>query len=327
MNGLCGSPYSNGTLFVTDRSNYIVRMLVPVAGGGYNVTTLAGGGTAKTVNGVGTNAFFNLALNCVVDPSMSVLYVTGTDASVRTVTIPSPLVGAVAQTSTVSTWAGGVPSAAGAVTNGWADAVGTNALFGQTIGMALDPTNTFMYVSDCGQRVIKRIVLANATVQTISGTHGVAGGTDGVNALWNCPRGLAVDPTNTYLYAGEYGGGTVRRLELATNNVVTIAGTYTTANLAFSEGLGTANTFYQLTGVAIDPQGNLILADNSHGYMRKMHLPSGLVTVIGGIGTNPTAANLVNFGPALSTPMDPQMVCMYPRQNPATAPNPPANSP
>ena len=68
--GLC----TDGTsLYIVDTGNNAIRQLDPATG---TVTTVAGGGAAASVDGVGTAAYFNTPTGCSWDPGSGDLFVT-----------------------------------------------------------------------------------------------------------------------------------------------------------------------------------------------------------------------------------------------------------
>jgi YVTN family beta-propeller protein len=106
---------------------------------------------------------------------------------------------------------------------------------------------------------------------------GVAGA-----AEFAVPRGLAIDPSGTKLYVADMGNNRIRQVNLATGEVITIAG----STVGFSDGVGTAAKFDSPRGVAISPDGNtLYIADSDNNRVRAIDLATKQVTTIAGNGT------------------------------------------
>jgi sugar lactone lactonase YvrE len=120
-----------------------------------------------------------------------------------------------------------------------------------------------------------------ATPYVFSTPAGVAsnGAIDGVGraARFDQPAGVAVDSAGN-IYLGDSENHTIRRITPA-GVVTTFAGT---AKLyGSSDGTGSAATFFYPQGLAIDPAGNLFVADTGNYTIRKI-TPAGVVTTLAG---------------------------------------------
>jgi sugar lactone lactonase YvrE len=116
-----------------------------------------------------------------------------------------------------------------------------------------------VYISDTGNERIRVVDGETLKIQTIAGT-GVAGyGGDGGQALQaqiSDARGLAVDSAGTVLLIADYGNSRLRRIDLATGIITTIAGNGGGA-LNYSPALTSLQTpLTHLLSVAIDAAGN-----------------------------------------------------------------------
>jgi len=85
------------------------------------------------------------------------------------------------------------------------------------------------------------------------------------------------------LYWADRAAGTIRKIDIAGNSVATVAGKATSAGCADGTG-GTTGTarFDQPHNCALGPDGNLYVADQTSGLVRKVTLPGGVVTTLGG---------------------------------------------
>lgn len=118
-----------------------------------------------------------------------------------------------------------------------------------------------------------------ATVSTIAGT-GSSGGTNGAGtvATFNRAAGLAIDKANKYLYTVEWSGHRLRRIDLATNEVITVAGSGTSGVLG---GLGTDAQFQFPWGVALDENNEYAYVASWNGSgVSKVRLSDNNVTLI-----------------------------------------------
>ncbi len=113
------------------------------------------------------------------------------------------------------------------------------------------------------------------------------------------PRAAAADPTGTYLYIGDDGSGTVRRMHLATAVTTIVAGGGTAIDDLSSLPARTA-ALTSPVGLAVDGQGNVFIADDTHNRIRRLS-PDGRITTIVGNGTFGYSGD---GGPAIRAQLD-----------------------
>ena len=93
------------------------------------------------------------------------------------------------------------------------DGVGTASRFNLVYGLALDAAKQVLYATDYNNNRIRRIDVASGAVTTIAG--GAAGlpsfGAIGTAATFGNPSGIALDPTSTKLYIGEFNACTLNK--------------------------------------------------------------------------------------------------------------------
>ena len=110
---------------------------------------------------------------------------------------------------------------------------------------------------------VRRVEMATGNMIIVAGQVLVLGSQDGVgsNALFGTPRGGVLDPGGLSLFLTDSNYNTIRRITLATFQVVTIAGTSNPTN-SFADGIGTLASFGSPYSLAIDSTGaNLFIAD------------------------------------------------------------------
>ena len=115
-------------------------------------------------------------------------------------------------------------------------------------------------------------------VSTFAGvgfSGGFADGT-GPTARFNAPLGMVIDKDDNLIVA-DFRNHRIRKVD-PQGNVTTIAGSIA----GFSNGTATAR-FYGPAGVAIDKDGNILVADYGNNRIRQVS-PSGVVTTIAGSG-------------------------------------------
>jgi len=106
---------------------------------------------------------------------------------------------------------------------------------------------------------------------------------------FNSPSGLALDATGN-IYVADWGNNLIR--EIATTGAVT---TFAGSGFAgYTDATGTLASFTMPTGLAIDPQGNLFVADAGNNLIREIN-PSGAVTTVAG---SDTTGYVDGLGPA-----------------------------
>jgi len=115
------------------------------------------------------------------------------------------------------------------------------------------------------------------TVSTFAGTAGGTNGT-GAAARFNAPMGIASD--GTYLYVADPTENQIRRIEISTGAVTTLAGTGAQGAL---DGEGTAATFSSPDGIAF-VGANLYVTEVGNNKIRKIVIATGVVTTLAGSG-------------------------------------------
>ena len=116
------------------------------------------------------------------------------------------------------------------------------AQFGLLSGIAADRTRGCVFVADTENHVILRIGVDSGAVEVTFGSKGSAGNADGdgaAGAKFNKPKGLAADG-NTLLVC-DSGNHAVRKINLATNAITTLAGGFQSpTSVAVDFGRGVA---------------------------------------------------------------------------------------
>ena len=105
---------------------------------------------------------------------------------------------------------------------GYRDGPGASALLGSPAGLYADGTGNLLF-ADTGNFVIRELSLDDDTVSTYAGEQST-GSEDGVGAQarFDAPQGLATDGPNVYV--ADTGNETIRKINLGTGTVTTIAG-------------------------------------------------------------------------------------------------------
>lgn len=237
------------TLFVADTGNHTIRKVVLAT---LKVTTLAGlAGSPGDSDGSGQNARFRAPVALVYDGA-GTLFVADKEArAIRRVTVATGMV----ETLSLS----GVALA-------------------EPTGLAMDG-GTRLFVADSGLDCILTIDLTSGVVSHFAGLPG--GGSDdgvGLAVRFRDPRCLTNDGQG-HLYVSDTGNHTIRRIDLATVKVTTVAGT---AGIPGSDdGIGDAARFYYPWDLLCDANaGALYVSDSANGTIRKILLSTREVSTV-----------------------------------------------
>lgn len=253
-----------GNVYVTDTNNNTVRKITAAG----VVSTIAGvAGEAGSQDGAGNASRFNGPTGIAIDLAGN-LYVADTgNHTIRKIT----------SSGVVATIAGmaGAP--------GYADGVGTAALFNLPSGVAVDASG-MIYVADRHNNTI-RTITPSGTVATLAGatTSGYADAV-GTQARFSWPAGIAVDSSG-YVYVSD--SNYVIRKIAPSGLVSTLAGT--AGSYGYQDGTGAAARFKSPEGLAVDLAGNVFVADSFSYTIRKV-TPSGVVTTVAGTANVPRNA-------------------------------------
>jgi uncharacterized delta-60 repeat protein len=239
----------------------------------YTFTTLAGlagnYGYGST-DGTGSTARFARPFGVAVDGVGNVYVADAGNNTIRKVT-PGGVV------TTLAGLAG--PS-------GSLDGTGSMARFAYPSGVAVDNAGN-VYVADDGNHTIRKVTPGGAvtTLAGLAGSYGSADGT-GSTARFNSPSGVAVDSAGS-VYVADGGNSTIRKVT-PDGVVTTLAGLaqYIGTN-SFSaggsaDGTGSAARFKFPSGVSVDSNGNIYVADEGNSTIRKV-TPDGVVTTLAGL--------------------------------------------
>ena len=236
---------SAGNAYVADFNNHTIRKMTPAG----VVTRLAGlAGSSGSVDGTGSAARFYGPEGVGVDSAGNIYVADSNNHTIRKVT----------PAGVVTTLAGLAGS------SGSADGTGSAARFNEPQGVAVD-INGNVYVADTYNGTIRKVTSAGV-VTTLTGDQ------------FNYPIGLAVD-SNGNVYVADTGNSTIRKVT-SSGVVTTLAGSASGPGSA--DGTGSAALLYQPSGVALDTNSNIYVADTWNCTIRKV-TPTGVVTTLAGL--------------------------------------------
>ncbi|UNK42627.1 gluconolaconase [Luteimonas sp. S4-F44] len=237
----------------------------PSAGLPARLELVAGDGHRGTVDGDWAQARFDDPYGIAVAADGTVFVAEG-GASNR--------IRRIAADGRVDTFAGGA--------EGFADGRGAQARLHTPSGLAIDAAGTLL-VADTGNHAI-RAIAPDGTVTTLAGT-GEAGFADGpaAQARFHAPTGVAVDAAGRVLVADGF-NDRIRVIEHG--QVRTLAGD---GQPGFADGSGRQARFDTPSGVAVDAEGIVWVADTGNHALRRI-ATDGTTTTQGLYGNDPDAA-------------------------------------
>lgn len=312
----------DGSIYVADSFNHMVRkiltsgIVVTVAGGnGVNPNQVAQPVTVPNgwLDGVGTATLFHGPSSITADANNNIFVLDNGNFRVRKIT-PLGVVSTIAGNGNgaplnlvpLNYPAGSALIGMGA-TMGSNNGVGTAAQLFYARGVTGDSRGN-LYISDSGNRLIRRVDATTKAVTYFAGTpppaqplvggflggqnQGVQGRADSVYPLaatFFSTYGIVCDATDTNLYVVD--SNSVRRIALnsyAAGAVTTIAGSTTGASGFADSAVGTSALFSGPRGIAIDAAGTfLYVADYTNNRIRAISLTAGatygaVTTIAGG---------------------------------------------
>jgi sugar lactone lactonase YvrE len=248
----------SGNVIVGDAGNNKIRKVTPAGA----VTTIAGSGTAGSLDGTGTGATFNFPTGIAVDGAGNIFVVDTSNRKIRKVA-PD----------------GSVTTVAGSGGYGSTDGPGTTASFYFPFGVAVDGAGN-LFVSDAMNNNIRKVA-PGGVVSTLAGSGARASrdGT-GTGAAFSYPIGVAADASGN-VYVADFATSKLRRITAAAV-VTTLAGS---GDSGKSDGAGPVATFQNPTGVAANGADEVYVADSLNHSIRKVSA-GGDVSTFAGTGAN-----------------------------------------
>ena len=265
---------STGTVYLADNDNYVIDdftvggNLNRVAGNhSYNMETLLTGQPPQGVE-------FNNPYGVIEDSTGNIYVADSSNFMVRELVKSSNLVNFFA----------------GDGTNGYSGDGGaaTSAELTNTFGVAKDSAGN-VYVADtysCAIREVNTSGVINlfaGVVVSNSAQCGYTGdGGPATSAKLYYPYGVAVDSKNS-VYIADYAEHVIRKVTSGT--ITTIAGIGGSGGYSGDGGLAVNAQLNEPVAVAVDPTGNVFIADYNNCRVREVSAVTGIITTVAGDGT------------------------------------------
>jgi len=255
-----------GNVYISDFANNRVRVVAPNG----TISTYAGNGNPGFAGdgGAATSAQLNQPAGLAVDAAGNLYIADSNNSVVRKVT-PSGTISTVAGTGGKFGFSGDGGAA-------------TSAKMMAPFGVALDSSGN-LYIADYFGW-IRKVTASTGNISTIAGNGNIGYAGDGgaaTSATFYNPIGVAVDASGN-IYIADSNNGAVR--EISGGKINTIAGSTGTLGYSGDGGPALLAQFSQLSGIAVDAQGNLYVADTGNNAIR-LFPAGGNVSTIAGNGT------------------------------------------
>jgi len=189
--------------------------------------------------------------------------------------------------------------------------------------IALDAAGNLYVAEDVEDSAsVRRVDAETGVITTIAGGgSGFSCGDGGpaVGACLNSPQGLAVDGEGDLFIADEY-GGRVRRVDVATGTISTVAGGNVSGPGFCGDGGPATSACVFPHALALDASDNLFIADEAGDRVRRVDATTGLISTVAGKG-RPTDSQARPYfcgdgGPAIDACLDePVAVALDPAGN------------
>jgi len=271
FNGVQGMAFDgSGNLFVADISNNRIRKITMSTG---LISTVAGTGTAG-YNGDGilaTAAQINIPSALAFDSNGDLYFTDRSNSRIRKITTSTGIISTVAGTGTAGYNGDGI--------------LATAAQLNNPNEVSFDAGGN-LYIADWINNRVRKVDKSTGIISTIAGTGTAGYNGDGIAATAaqiNGPCGIIFDNAGN-IYIAEYGGARVRKINIGSGLISTIAGTGTFGY----NGDGIAATTAQLAGCAyikFDAAENMFIGEGSNQRVREIIKSTGIINTIAGTGT------------------------------------------
>jgi len=158
---------------------------------------------------------------------------------------------------------------------GYKDGQGAKARFNRPHGLAMASDGSLLVADTWNHRL--RRVSPHGTVSTVAGGKGFADGV-GTAARFDMPWGIVIDGHGT-IYVSDWWNHCIRKVVPAEWTVSTLCGK---KQIGFADGAAAVARFNLPTGMALDMDGTLIIADSGNHCIRKVVLSDGRVSTVAG---------------------------------------------
>ncbi|QNI35312.1 Ig-like domain repeat protein [Edaphobacter albus] len=258
---------NQGNLYVAETSNHMIRKIDRTG----NISIVAGDGVQGYGGdgGAATSAQLDSPQGLAVDASN--LYIADThNHRIRRVNLSTGVISTIAGSSIAGSTGDHGPA--------------RSATLDRPTALTLNG-NGDLLIADSGRHRIRRIEAASGVITTVAGegTQGYAGDSGSAAlAVLDSPQGLAADDGGN-LYLADTHNQRIRRIDIATGTISTMAGTGA-FGYAGDSGEATSAKLALPHGLTLDAQGNIFFTDSSNHRVRRIDAVTGTITTVAGDG-------------------------------------------
>ena len=298
---------AQGDLYIADTGNNRVQEvaatthsqwgLAMTAGDIYTVAGSASGYGSSGDGGAATSALLDAPIGVALDAQGN-LYIADDDNNrVQEVAATTHSQWGLSMTAgDIYTVAG---SASGAYGSSGDGGLATSSLLDAPTGVAVDPEGD-LYITDEGNNRVQEVAAATGDMSTVAGSASGAYGSSGdgglaTSALLSYPAALALDAHGD-LYVSDSGNNRVQEVAatahtqwgvaMTAGDVYTVAGSATGAGGSSGDGgLAISARLNAPVGVALDPEGDLYIADEGNNRAQEVAAATGDISTVAGSAT------------------------------------------
>ena len=237
------------------------------------ITTFAGNGSSgfSGDNGLATAAKIGFPGRIAIDDTANVYFADTYNNRIRKISAATGIITTVAGTGTAGYNGDG--------------ALATASQLNYPFGVAVDHSGN-IYIADSYNNRIRKISATTKLISTVAGTTSSGYNGDNISAITaqlNQPNSVCLDNAGN-IYFTDQSNNRVRKVTISTGNISTVAGSGTSGYMGDN---GTA-IYAQLnspSGIALDANNNIYIADLNNHRIRKVTVSTGVITTIAGNGT------------------------------------------